>query len=107
MGTPYSKEDKEKVYQLYDQGMTRKEIAIRTGVAYGAVTRWLQGRVPNAKKSGDNADRHLCQSCRYRANKYSNGCDFLVITGMARRCKVEECNRYEKGTPPRRRAKIM
>lgn len=39
---------------------------------------------------GDNADRHNCKDCRYRA-KSSQGCDYFSITNRCRPCDVEFC----------------
>ena len=39
-----------------------------------------------------------CKTCQYRAYEHCvNGCDYILITGHARGCKVEDCDKYEKG----------
>ena len=56
-----------------------------------------------------NADRHLCKTCCYRAsvkgNNLKNKCNYFLITGELRRCKVSECNKYIKGAKKRQNKK--
>lgn len=106
MGKPYPEEKREKAQELYSQGMTRKQIAKEIEVSYGAVTRWLYNAHERDVSAGENADRHLCRTCCYRASKYSNGCDYLPITGKSRGCKAEHCDKYKKGKQIKRRARI-
>lgn len=47
-----------------------------------------------------NKDRHLCKKCKYRGRDqggYYTTCDYIEITGHSRGCKVEECDKYERG----------
>lgn len=38
---------------------------------------------------GNNADRHLCQKCRYKAK--GSGCDYFCKTDKVRPCDAEYC----------------
>ena len=38
---------------------------------------------------GNNADRHLCQKCRYKAK--GAGCDYFAITDKPRPCDPKDC----------------
>ena len=51
------------------------------------------------KHRNDNADRHLCRTCKYRASDTNskNGCDYIEIMGHSRGCSVTGCDKYEKG----------
>lgn len=57
--------------------------------------------------SGDNSDRHLCMTCKYRGKKRPGrpkkggpaarpGCDYYVITDRERGCDVEKCDKWEE-----------
>lgn len=58
---------------------------------------------------GNNSDRHLCKTCKYRGKKKSvgrpkksgpsagPGCDYYLITDKERGCDVEECDKWEEG----------
>lgn len=56
---------------------------------------------------GDNSDRHLCMTCKYRGKKRPGrpkkggpaarpGCDYYVITDRERGCDVEKCDKWEE-----------
>lgn len=45
----------------------------------------------------DNADRHLCKTCAFRATDKDHGCDYITLTEHPRGCRVEDCTRYERG----------
>lgn len=56
---------------------------------------------------GDNSDRHLCMTCKYRGKKRPGrpkkggpaarpGCDYYVITDRERGCDVEKCDQWEE-----------
>lgn len=56
---------------------------------------------------GDNSDRHLCMTCKYRGKKRPAGrrkadraarpgCDYYVITDRERGCDVEKCDKWEE-----------
>lgn len=53
---------------------------------------------------GDNSDRHLCMTCKYRGKKRPGrpkkgvkpGCDYYVITDHERGCDVEKCDKWEE-----------
>ena len=54
------------------------------------------------REPGWNADRHACRTCKFRTDEYaarrnSRGCDYIIIEGHSRGCKVEDCVVYEKG----------
>lgn len=57
--------------------------------------------------SGDNSDRHLCMTCKYRGKKRPGrpkkggvaarpGCNYYVITDRERGCDVEKCDKWEE-----------
>lgn len=57
---------------------------------------------------GDNSDRHLCMTCKYRGKKRPGrpkkdgasarpGCNYYVITDQERGCDVEKCDKWEEG----------
>lgn len=96
-GRIFTENDKQTVYKLFREGLTRKEIAVKLGIHYGTVVRWLQGLPQEKPVGGANADRHLCRTCCYRGKNYSNGCDYIWITGKMRGCKVEDCDKYKRG----------
>lgn len=55
---------------------------------------------------GDNSDRHLCMTCKYRGKRKPGpgrpkkgvkpGCDYYVITDHERGCDVEKCDKWEE-----------
>lgn len=56
---------------------------------------------------GDNSDRHLCMTCKYRGKRRPGrpkkggpaarpGCDYYVITDRERGCDVEKCDKWEE-----------
>ncbi len=56
---------------------------------------------------GDNSDRHLCMTCKYRGKKRPGrpkkggpaarpGCNYYVITDRERGCDVEKCDKWEE-----------
>ena len=55
------------------------------------------------KPAGHNADRHLCKTCRFRPRRELKvkgfGCNYIGETNHSRGCKVENCDKYEKGNP--------
>lgn len=55
------------------------------------------------KPAGHNADRHLCKTCRFRPRRELKvkgfGCNYIGDTNHSRGCKVENCDKYEKGNP--------
>lgn len=89
------------------QGLTDPEIANITGIKYRTVweaARKIRKNLDEAK--GRNADRHLCETCQYRAcsyNKKSSGikCEYALKpgTGNSRGCAVEDCDKYVEGKP--------
>lgn len=46
--------------------------------------------------NGVNADRHLCQTCKYRTFKSTTvrGCSYYVVTDRLRGCDVEDCDKF-------------
>ncbi|MGN0422673.1 MAG: helix-turn-helix transcriptional regulator, partial [Lachnospiraceae bacterium] len=71
---PAEKSKREIVLELKEQGLTAKEIAIRTGMNYGTVyyhysSQKKEVSAESEKKRstpGHNKDRHLCKTCQYR-----------------------------------------
>lgn len=106
---PAEKSKREIVLELKEQGLTAKEIAVRTGMNYGTVYYHYSGQKKEAsaesgkKKvtSGHNKDRHLCKTCQYRMGQYGKvramNCNYIEIEGRSRGCSVEDCNVYKKG----------
>lgn len=56
---------------------------------------------------GDNSDRHLCMTCKYRGKKRPGrlkkggvaarpGCNYYMITDRERGCDVEKCDKWEE-----------
>lgn len=97
-------EKQEVIWMFLDQGLTKKEIAERTGIPYGTVN-GLSGPIRKelknpAKaemiKSGDNSDRHKCRTCQYRHSD-AGGCDYCIYTGRERGCDVEVCDKAVVG----------
>lgn len=89
--------------ELVEQGYQNKEIAEKTGIPVGTVGTYAamfrkQKKEAEKGKTGKNADRHLCMSCKYRSARTEvNGCDYAGIMEHSRGCTVEECTVYEKG----------
>ena len=50
-----------------------------------------------------------CKTCKYRGKVTDGviGCDYIVITGDPRGCRVECCTRYEKGNKVQRDVDIV
>lgn len=109
-------------------GMTSAEIAEALGISYSQVGHLISKyglagmRRPGPRKrtkaieiseldlepepqkpSGHNADRHLCKTCKFRPRPELKvkgfGCNYIGETKHSRRCKVENCDKYEKGNP--------
>lgn len=56
---------------------------------------------------GDNSDRHLCMTCKYRSKRKPGrpkkdgpavrpGCNYYMITDRERGCDVEKCDKWEE-----------
>ena len=50
-----------------------------------------------ASVSADNADRHWCEICQYRAKV--KGCDYYLRTNKLRGCDSAECDKCVSGEP--------
>ena len=103
--------DADRLKELVSEGKNNHEIAEELQVAVGTVMKWLkeQGIPTNRRteihrikekakekaENGPNADRHLCETCKFRAEK-GKGCDYIIITGKQRGCDPGECNVYDK-----------
>ena len=102
---PESENEKRRtiIGKLVEQGYQNKEIAEKTGIPVGTVGTYAamfrkQKKEAEKRKTGENADRHLCMSCKYRSARTEiNGCDYAGIVKHSRGCPVEECTVYEKG----------
>ena len=58
----------------------------------------------------NTAEKKKCRTCRFRgAIKGENiiYCDYILHTGKRRGCPVDQCTRYEKGNPPKKRPAIV
>ncbi len=109
---PAGKSKKEIIAELADQGLSAPEIAKQTGIKYNTVYFHLNPDKCKPKKEqkgspakvvtpGWNADRHACETCRYRTGKggaRANGakCDYIELVGHRRGCAAEDCDKYEK-----------
>lgn len=103
--------DSEVLRRYVIDGKSNKEIAELMKVSVGTIKNWVHengltgfrtrggGRKEPQRGDGDNSDRHLCRSCRYRDRLATarGGCNYLAIVGHSRGCSVENCNVYEKG----------
>lgn len=103
--------DPEVLRRYVIDGKSNKEIAELMKVSVGTIKNWVYengltgfrtrggGRKEPQRGDGDNSDRHLCRSCRYRDGLATarGGCNYLAIVGHSRGCNVENCNVYEKG----------
>lgn len=98
---PAGKSKKELALELFDRGISVKEIADRIGAKYNTVYYWIHAKTQ--KKPGWNQDRHACRTCVYRATgtlkTNGAGCDYVTITQRIRDCSVEDCDKYIKGAP--------
>ena len=99
--------------EFKDHGLTVKEIVEKTGYKYGSVYNYYNGFDKKRSKQeklnditpGNNADRHLCKTCRFRSKESAkNGCDYIEHIKKSRGCKIEDCNVYEKGEPDKIKA---
>lgn len=108
---PAGKTNKDIALELAGQGLSASEIAKQTGMKYNTVYYYLNpgkcGKKADVSKlvPGHNSDRHLCKTCRYRnaAKSPKNGCDYAAIVRHSRGCEVEDCDKYEKGSPVSKR----
>ena len=103
--------DPEVLRRYVIDGKSNKEIAKLMEVSVGTIKNWVYengltgfrtrggGRKEPQRGDGDNSDRHLCRSCRYRDGLATarGGCNYLAIVGHSRGCSVDNCNVYKKG----------
>lgn len=91
-------EKQEVIWMFLDQGLTKKEIAERTGIPYGTVYMHAKRKREHdeADMTGDNSDRHKCRTCQYRHSD-AGGCDYCIHTGRERGCDVEVCDKAVVG----------
>ena len=91
-------EKQEVIWMFLDQGLTKKEIAERTGIPYGTVYMHAKRKREHdeADMTGDNSDRHKCRTCKYRHSD-AGGCDYCIHTGKERGCDVEVCDKAVVG----------
>lgn len=102
VGQATGKSSRELAEEMSLNGMNIKEISIALGIPYGTVYGWLRKSKADQNTPGQNADRHLCRTCQYRAGSYDRNnaginCDYCDLTKRSRRCKAEECTVYVKG----------
>lgn len=92
-----TKEKKEIIRKLVEEGYTNNEISDQTGIPYGTVYMHAKKFRKKEKKSvGDNSDRHKCRTCQYRHSDAA-GCDYCIHTGRERGCDVEVCDKAVVG----------
>lgn len=101
---------KDIIEPLVRKGLSNQEIVKQTGIKYGTV--WAAAkpvREEMEKYIGKNADRHLCETCKFRMTGAvkNNGakCDYLSAKKHSRGCTVEDCSVYEKGEPTEKKKK--
>ncbi len=102
VGQATGKSDRELAGEMNLNGMNIKEVSIALGVPYGTVYGWLRESKADKNVSGQNADRHLCRTCQYRAGSYDRNnaginCDYCDLMKRSRGCKAGECTVYVKG----------
>lgn len=92
-----TKEKKEIIRKLVEEGYTNNEISDQTGIPYGTVYMHAKKfRKKGKKPVADNSDRHKCRTCQYR-NSDAGGCDYCIHTGKERGCDVEVCDKAVVG----------
>lgn len=92
-----TKEKKEIIRKLVEEGYTNNEISDQTGIPYGTVYMHAKKfRKKEKKPVADNSDRHKCRTCQYRHSD-AGGCDYCIHTGKERGCDVEVCDKAVAG----------
>lgn len=92
-----TKEKKEIIRKLVEEGYTNNEISDQTGIPYGTVYMHAKKfRKKEKKPVADNSDRHKCRTCQYRHSD-TGGCDYCIHTGKERGCDVEVCDKAVAG----------
>lgn len=92
-----TKEKKEIIRKLVEEGYTNNEISDQTGIPYGTVYMHAKKfRKKGKKPVADNSDRHKCRTCQYRHSD-ADGCDYCIHTGKERGCDVEVCDKAVVG----------
>lgn len=92
-----TKEKKEIIRKLVEEGYTNNEISDQTGIPYGTVYMHAKKfRKKGKKPVADNSDRHKCRTCQYRHSD-AGGCDYCIHTGKERGCDVEVCDKAVVG----------
>lgn len=111
---------REKIEDLIKKGLSPAEIRKITGYSYTTVynamnpdlIEKIEVEPPVERPKGWNKNKKACKKCKYRGRcpgktdhkreSTQNGCNFIVLTGHMRGCKVEDCNRFVEGA----RAKV-
>lgn len=107
---------REKIEPLIEEGLSPAEISKLTGYNYSTVWHAMNPEMitkievepPVERPAGWNKNKKACKKCKYRGrcagkrdkrNQLStqNGCNFIVLTGHMRGCKVEDCTRFVEG----------
>lgn len=109
----------DKIIHYVEQGMTVREIHTlhpewNYKTIHSAMYRIKTGKYnPKKKKTekpvekpverpkGWNKDRKGCRKCKYRNGSKShtpNGCNYIMVEGHSRGCKVEDCTVFKKGS---------
>lgn len=92
-----TKEKKEIIRKLVEEGYTNNEISDQTGIPYGTVYMHAKKfRKKEKKPVADNSDCHKCRTCQYRHSD-AGGCDYCIHTGKERGCDVEVCDKAVAG----------
>lgn len=106
---------KDKIAPYVEQGLNASQIhALHPEWNYNTIYAAMHPEIynkPKTKKDEDpverpkgwNKDKKACKSCQYRgrgsggANTSQNGCNYILVEGHSRGCKIEDCNCYIKG----------
>ena len=100
---------KETAQKMRKEGKSIQEIANHLEVKPQTIRNYLIG-YDNRKESriqdfkpGWNKKRDGCRKCIYRASKSSDktkrpGCNYILIEEHSRGCRVEDCDKFVKGS---------
>lgn len=100
---------KEKAQKMRKEGKSIQEIANHLDLKSQTVRTYLVGYDYRKEsgiqdfKPGWNKNRDGCRKCIYRASKSSEkpkrpGCNYILIEERSRGCRVEDCDKFVKGS---------
>lgn len=98
---------KEQVIKLRQSGKSTRDIAKELYISEQTVRNYeSQMRQADSGKekfpAGWNKKRNGCRKCMYRGSKSKQyaqnpGCNYILMAGHSRGCKVEDCTVFRKG----------